>query len=64
MLLRLWEGAKALIIPASWKCKLIPKLEEINLDELTDPEIMNLLIWVGLRVKEHVESLDATPKNS
>jgi len=63
MLVRYWEGAKALIIPASWECKLIPKLDELDIDKENSPDIVTLLTWAGLQVRNHVNSLDEVPKN-
>jgi hypothetical protein len=36
---------------------------ETNLDELTNPDITNVLVWAGVKVKEHIDSLDLLEKN-
>lgn len=58
---RFWLGAVSII--QNWKCDLIPDIEKFDLDAATDPNITNIVIWVGMRVKEHMDSLDDIPKN-
>jgi hypothetical protein len=56
-----WFGARELI--QDWDCKLVPKLENLDLDKVDDPKITDLLIWAGLQVKLHMAALDSVPKN-
>ena len=58
-----WEAAKAIIIPQSWRCPIMPELGA-DLDTLTDPKIADLILWVGMQVREHMNSLESVPKNS
>jgi hypothetical protein len=57
---RLWLGAVPLI--TEWHCDIMPD-HETNLDELTNPDITNVLVWAGVKVKEHIDSLDLLEKN-
>ena len=59
---RSWEGAKAIIIPQSWKCAIMPDMNA-NLDDLTDPAVADVILWAGMRVREHMNGLEALPKN-
>ena len=59
-LLRYWNGAQTLIV--SWKSDLLPDYKS-DLKNLTDPNITNLIIWAGLQVMAHMNSLDEIPKN-
>lgn len=61
MFLRLWEGAVDML--ADWECKLIPDLEEFDLDEADNPAITEVIIWVGIQVRNHMNALDEVPKN-
>lgn len=58
-----WEGAKAMIIPQSWRCEIMPDMGA-DLDTLTDPKIADVILWVGMQVREHINSLESVPKNS
>lgn len=59
---RNWEGAKALIIPASWKCEVMPELDA-DLGNLTDPTAADVIIWAGMQVREYMNDLERIPKN-
>lgn len=59
-LVRKWEGAKQLI--ESWECEILPKFE-VNLDDITDPNQTDVIVWAGLQVWLHMNSLGETPKN-
>jgi len=61
MFIRLWEGAVALI--DDWKCKTIPDINDFDLDNTDDLAATNIILWVGLRVREHMNKLDEVPKN-
>lgn len=63
MLVRYWEGARALIIKPSWKCELVPDLSSFDMDKTSNPDIVTVLIWAGLQVRNHMNSLDKIPKN-
>ena len=58
---RLWLGALALA--EGWECELLPD-PKANLDELTDPKIVQLLLWAGLVVEAHMNRLEEVPKAS
>lgn len=60
MLFRYWEGARALI--TIWDCELIPD-KDVSLDDITDPEQTQLVIWAGLQVRTYMNMLDSIPKN-
>jgi hypothetical protein len=57
---RYWRGATALI--SDWKCEILPDFH-IDLDKADDPNLTNLIIWAGLQVRDHMNSLEALPKN-
>lgn len=57
-----WQGAKAVILPASWKCKVIPDLD-VDLDTLTDPQATEVILWVGMEVRKFMNELERLPKN-
>lgn len=57
---RLWLGARALIL--DWKCKVFPDFM-LDLDKISDSNVTEILIWAGLQVKRHMDSLDEVPKN-
>lgn len=59
-LFRLWSGAKAII--TKWECDLLPD-KETKLETLFDPSVTQMLIWVGLKVSEHMGALEDIPKN-
>lgn len=63
MLVRYWEGARAMIISKSWKCKSLPDFDKIDIDALTNPEHTKILIWAGLQVRNYMNSLESIPKN-
>lgn len=56
---RLWLGATALI--QEWECELFRK--DVDLDEVTDPRITEIMVWVALQVRNHINGLDEIPKN-
>lgn len=57
---RLWFGARAVI--QNWQCQTVPDIG-VDLDDLTDPAATDCLIWAAMRVREHMEKLEAVPKN-
>lgn len=57
---RLWESSKTLI--ENWNCPIFPDMDA-SLDDFNDPQITNVLIWAGAKVREHINSLTAIPKN-
>jgi hypothetical protein len=59
---RLWFAARAII--QDWKCEIIPDLEKLNIDEVTDPDITELVIWASVEVKSYMDNLENIPKNS
>ena len=58
--LRYWAGAVELI--EEWECKDFPDYET-SLDEVTNPDIVQIVIWAGMRVMEFMNSLKVVPKN-
>jgi hypothetical protein len=58
-LFRLWKGARALI--TEWDCELFKM--DVNLDEVTDPVIVDVVLWAALKVKNHINHLEEVPKN-
>lgn len=60
MLIRYWEGAKALI--TDWQCELLPDMRT-DLDKVTNPDVVSLIVWAGTQVKRHVNALEDVPKN-
>lgn len=61
MLERYWEGAVALI--QTWDCEIFPDWR-VALDDVDNPDIVDVLVWAGLKVRNHINSLDNVPKNS
>ena len=59
-LFRLWSGARALMI--EWECGDFEK--DVNLDEVTDPSIVDVVLWAALQVKTYISKLEDLPKNS
>ena len=57
---RIWNAAKTLI--ENWKSEVLPDIN-INLDEITNPDATALIVWAGLRVMVHMNSLKEVPKN-
>lgn len=60
---RSWEGAKTIIIPQSWKCDVMPDLNA-SLDDMTDPQATEIILWAGIRVRDHINGLEVIAKNS
>lgn len=60
-MLRYWDGAKQMI--QKWDCKHMPDYK-ISLDDLTDSNATQVIIWAGLEVLKHMNQLDDIPKNS
>lgn len=61
MLVRYWLGTVALI--EAWECKLMPDYN-VDIDELDNPEITNIMVWAGLQIRQHINSLDSLSKKS
>ena len=59
---RSWEAAKQIIVPLSWKCE-VTKMDA-NLDEITDPQAAEIILWAGLKVRDYINGLESIPKNS
>ena len=57
---RYWLGARQLIV--EWACPKMPDYM-LDLDTISDPSITELIIWAGMQVKRHRDSLDEIPKN-
>ena len=60
MFIRYWEGAKVLV--TEWECELFPD-KNVDLDTVTDANIPAILIWAGMTVKNHIDSMANAPKN-
>lgn len=59
LFLALWRGAKTLI--QEWHCETMKKLDE-DLDKTTELKQTEVIMWVGMRVREFVISLENVPK--
>lgn len=57
-----WEAAKQLIIPQSWKCEIMPELNA-SLDDLTSPQVADVILWAGMKIREHLSEYESVPKN-
>ena len=58
---RLWLGALTLM--EDWECELLPD-PKVDLDGLTDPKVVQVLLWSGLNVEVHMNQLEEIPKVS
>ena len=58
---RHWQGA--LVVIQDWKSEMIPDLGKLDIDNETNPEITDLMIWTGLTVVLHMNKLQEIPKN-
>lgn len=56
-----WEAAKQIIVPQSWKCPVMELGTDI--DSATDPQVTDVILWAGMKVREHMNGLEAVPKN-
>ena len=59
--LSLWRGA--LVLVDEWECEIIPNPRKLDLNKADDLKITEVVTWVGMRVREFVNSLDNVPKN-
>lgn len=57
---RLWVAAQSLI--TNWKSEILSDIDA-NLDTIDNPKVTDVIIWASLQVKNHINSLDETPKN-
>lgn len=57
---RFWLAALQLI--SEWECELFPD-QTVSIDEITDPKITNVIIWAGVKVRNHINSLDEISPN-
>jgi hypothetical protein len=57
-----WRGACE--IRQDWDCELIPDMDKLDMDKVTDPKITDIVAWAGSKVREHMRSLEELPKNS
>lgn len=58
---RMWEAAKLFI--QDWEFDLMPDVDT-DLDTLTDPQVSHAVVWAGMQVSNHIDSLQAISKNS
>lgn len=58
-MVRLWYGARSLII--TWECGLFNK--DVDIEAEDNPRITELILWVSLKVRDYMNSLDRIPKN-
>lgn len=56
---RLWLGARSLI--QDWECELFAC--DVDLDLVSDPRIMEIMLWAAIQVRDHLNKMDETPKN-
>ncbi len=59
MYLRLWYSAAILI--TEWQCAALPDLN-IDLDQITDPDATDAIMWAGNTVLKYINDLEALPK--
>ena len=59
-LIRFWIGALEVI--TDWKSETLPDVKA-SLDDMTDAAQTDLIIWAGLKVREHMSGLEKIPKN-
>ena len=57
---RSWEAARPLV--QDWKCEGVPL--DVNIDTETNPRVVPVLMWAGMRVREHINGLEQIAKNS
>ena len=57
---RYWQAAVPLI--SEWECPIFPD-NKASLDDATNPQVTAILVWAGLQVKRHIDSMDDVPKN-
>lgn len=57
---RLWLGTRAIIL--EWECDLFK--HDVNLDEVDNPEIMSIMLWAAIQVRDHLNKMSEVPKNS
>ena len=61
LFIRHWLGALTVI--TNWKSEKIPDLDKLDIDNATDPDITDIVIWVGVTVVIHMNKLQDVPKN-
>lgn len=59
LLTKYWFGAKALI--NDWQCESLSN--DANIDEITNPEQTEMMIWAAMKVKTFMDTLENIPKN-
>jgi hypothetical protein len=57
---KLWIGARPLI--TEWEC---PDLADIDTDlsKIDNPKVTDVIMWVAVEVKKHINNLESIPKN-
>lgn len=58
-MVRLWYGARSLL--TAWECSLFNK--DVDIEAEDNPRITELILWVSLKVRDYMNSLDRIPKN-
>lgn len=53
----------ALSVIRDWHCELIPDPQKLDLEQETNPRIAEIVVWVGMEVKKHMDRLEDVPKN-
>ena len=59
---RYWEGAKTLIV--DWECAAMPEIDKIDLDSLTNPSDVLVILFAGSQTAVYMSGLEDIPKNS
>jgi len=59
LIFRYWLGARVLIL--DWACEAVAV--DANLDEVSNPEQTEVLIWASMKVKTFMDALENIPKN-
>jgi hypothetical protein len=61
--IRMWQGFLSLY--QEWECDLIANPKDLDVDIETNPQVANIVMWVGNMTAHHVNVLEAeaVPKN-
>jgi hypothetical protein len=55
-----WRASVPLL--GDWNCPLLPDPAKADLDQLTDPQVTQLIMWAANGVAGHVLRLETIPK--
>jgi hypothetical protein len=61
---RYFDGAKILVV--DWECPKLPRLDDVNFEQPLNAElsalVADIIIWVSMEVRAHINALDNIPK--